>query len=177
MAILRQLGSRREARALGRDIPESRASNPARQFKYRNLRSGAEPDGETGDPDAAVDVELRSALFVPSVGVAIKEMAEVETAVDEVERQLPTMSVSGQRQVDAEVGGAIEHQNGRLMCQQKVDGALHHQPLVQAPVDITFPFCFTLASRAVYPDQIKLFAAQLNRLALLPQDADALRGE
>jgi hypothetical protein len=93
MAIFRQLGSRRETHALGRDIPESRASNPARQFKYRNLRSGAEPDGETGDPDAAVDVELRSALFVPSVGVAIKEMAEVETAVDEVERQLPTMSV------------------------------------------------------------------------------------
>ena len=124
------------------------------QFKYRNLRAGAEPNRNTGDADAAIDVELRSALFVPSAGVAIKEMAEVETAVDEAERQLPTMSVSGQRQVDAEVGGAIEHQNGRLMCQQKVDGTRHHQPLVKAPVDITLPFCFALTSRVVYSDQI-----------------------
>src|SRR5258707_5192780 len=115
MAIFRQLGSQRETHALGRDIPESRASNPARQFKYRNLRSGAEPDGETGDPDAAVDVELRSALFVPSVGVAIKEMAEAETAVDEVERQLPTMSVSCHGQADAEAAGAMDHDHGGLM--------------------------------------------------------------
>jgi hypothetical protein len=43
----------------------------SKQLKYRNLRAGTEPDRETGDTDAAIDAELRAALFVPSAGVAI----------------------------------------------------------------------------------------------------------
>jgi len=41
----------------------------ARQFKYRNLRSGTEPDGQAGGADAAIDVKLRAGFFVPSASL------------------------------------------------------------------------------------------------------------
>jgi len=52
------------------------------QFKYRNLRSGAEPDRKTSNPDAAVHVDLRATFFVraPDVGYP-HQAAEVEPAV------------------------------------------------------------------------------------------------
>src|SRR5258708_20268163 len=59
------------------------------QVEDSNFRSGAEPDGETGNPDAAVHVELRATFFVPAADVGHPLQAtEVEPAVDEIERQL-----------------------------------------------------------------------------------------
>src|SRR5947207_546833 len=72
------------------------------QFKYRNLRSGAEPDGEAGGSKTTVHVELRATVFVqtPDVGYP-HQAAEVEPVVDEIERQLAAaVNVAGQCQVD-----------------------------------------------------------------------------
>ena len=80
------------------------------QFQYRDFRSGTEPDGKAGNADAAVHVELRATVFVqtPDVGYP-HQGAEVEPAVDEIERQLaPAMNVASQRQIDTELGVMIE---------------------------------------------------------------------
>ena len=53
------------------------------QFKYRNLRAGTEPDREASGADAAIDVELVAALFVPSTNVMRRQAAEVEAASEQ----------------------------------------------------------------------------------------------
>src|SRR5258708_23617789 len=56
------------------------------QFQHRNFRPGAEPDGQARRADAAIHVQLRAVLFIPSTVVVIYEMAEVEASVDKIER-------------------------------------------------------------------------------------------
>src|SRR5882724_8505350 len=179
MAILRQLGSRRETYALGRNIPESRASNPARQFKYRNLRSGAEPDGKARRADAAIHVQLCAVLFIPSTGVIIYEMAEVEASVDKIERQLAAMSMPGQHQIDAKLGNPIKHVGEISMAQKNVDRFRYYQlfNLSQLPVEVTLIVRLSLAIWIVCADQIQRLAAQYNGRTCLAQDLDALRRE
>src|SRR6266851_2024635 len=146
------------------------------QFKYRNLRAGAEPDRKASGADAAIDVKLTASLFVPSADVVCHQTAEVEAAMDEIERQLPAVSVARQSQINgnAELNDVIEH--SRVMKQQNVDRFWHHQSfdLLQPAVNVTLPFW---ASWLVHPDQIKRFAAQSDGYALLAQDADALHRE
>ena len=62
-------------------FPTSRVSDPAHQFKHRNLRPCAQADGEADRADAAVDVELAAGLFVPSSAVGKRHTAGVEAAV------------------------------------------------------------------------------------------------
>src|SRR5712664_97856 len=63
------------------------------QFQYRNLRAGAEPDRKASGADAAIDVELAAALFIPSTNVMCHQAAEVEAAMNAIERQLPAVNV------------------------------------------------------------------------------------
>src|SRR5438876_11446160 len=94
----------------------SGGANPAEsEFKHCNLRPGPEPDGKAGRADAAIDVELRAAIFVPSATVAIQQMTEVEAAVDGLQRQLSAMRVPGKHQINAQLGGAIEHEHRRFV--------------------------------------------------------------
>src|SRR5260370_21625224 len=85
------------------------------EFKYGNLRPGPEPDGKAGGTDAAIDVKLCASVFVPSVGMAIDQATEVELTVDGLQRQLPAMRVSGHHQVNAQLGGAIQHGHRRFV--------------------------------------------------------------
>ena len=78
------------------------------QFKYRNLRAGADPDRKASGADAAIDVELAAALFVRSVDVMCHQAAEVEAAMNEIERQLSAVSVAAQDQVQIESHGLAE---------------------------------------------------------------------
>src|SRR5260370_10562640 len=86
------------------------------EFKYGNLRPGHEPDGKAGGTDAEIDVKLCASVFVPSVGMAIDQATEVELTVDGLQRQLPAMRVPGQHQVNAQLGGAIQHAHRRFVC-------------------------------------------------------------
>src|SRR6266496_5875958 len=79
------------------------------QFQYCDFRSSAQADGEAGGPDATVDVELLPAgFFVPSADVGCLKAAEAEAASEELERQLATVRVPGQRQVNAQPGRTVE---------------------------------------------------------------------
>src|SRR6266436_3325694 len=142
----------------------------AHQVEDSDFRSGAEPDGETGNPDAAVHVELRATFFVPAPDVGYPhQAAEVEPAVHEIERHLAAaVNVAGQRQIDTQIGMMIEEM--RVVGKQNVNGIRHHQrfELLQSPVVIT---------SVVYPDQIKRFATQPDGCALLSQHMDTLSGE
>src|ERR1700720_312063 len=108
----------------------------SRQFQYRNLRSGAEPNGEAGDPDAAIHVKLRASCFVQAANVGHPlQAAEVEPTVDEIERQLAAaVNVAGQRQIDTQLGMMIEEL--RVIGQQNVHHTGHYQgfELLQSPV-------------------------------------------
>src|SRR6267154_4541367 len=179
MVILPHLGSRIENHALGRDLPESRASNPARQFQERDLRAGTEANGEAGGCDAAIHVQLRAVLFIPSTGVIIYEMAEVEASVDKIERQLAAVSMPGQHQIDAKLGNPIEHVGEISMAQKNVDRFRHNQVfnLSQLPVEVTLIVRLSLAIWIVCTDQIQRLAAQYNGRTCLAQDLDALRRE
>src|SRR5881398_2893665 len=93
---------------------------------HRNLRSGAEADGEASYANAAVHVELLATVFVqaPDVGYT-HQTAEVEPAVDEIERQLAAaVNVAGQRQVDAQL---VVTEGMRVVDQQNVDCIRHQQ--------------------------------------------------
>src|SRR6476659_9097666 len=151
-------------------------SDPAHQLKHRNLRPRAKADRKASGADTAVDIKLCAGFFVPSAGVLRHDEAEVQVAMNPVERQLTAMSVAYQSQINAtaEFGDVVEHR--RIMNQQNVDRIWYHQlfDLLQPPVDITLP---VLASCLVYSDQIEGFVVQSNGGALLTQNADALRGE
>src|SRR5712692_1238059 len=152
-----------------------------RQFKYGNLRAGAKPNGKARSADATVDVELRAPLFVPSTGIPIEHMAEVQAAVHELERQLPAMGVSSQYQINAEVGCTIKHEHARFMAQENVDGTGNHQLLVQPPINVAPIFFFfvllALSARTVNADQVQLIADYPNRRPFLTQNSDALSGK
>ena len=64
--------------------------------------------GGAGGSDAAVDVQLTAGFLVPSVDVGSLRAYVGEAPVDEPERQLAAVGVPGQRQVDAQLGSAIE---------------------------------------------------------------------
>ncbi len=98
------------------DEKRSERSLLAHQVEDSDFGRGAEPDRKARGADAAVDIELRAPLFVPSTGIPIHQVAEVQAAVDELKRQLPAMGVSGQHQIDAEVGCAVEHEHARFMA-------------------------------------------------------------
>src|SRR6266478_1104423 len=151
----------------------------AHQVEDSDFRSGAEPDGETGNPDAAVHVELRATFFVPAPDVGYPyQAAEVEPAVDEIQRQLAAaVNVAGQRQVDAQLGITEET---RVVVQQNVNRIRHYQrfELLQSPVALYLPRMHRgNIAPVVYPDQIKRLVTQADRCALLAQDADTLGGE
>src|SRR5262249_56450039 len=101
--------------------------------------------------------------FVPSSGIPIKQVSEVQAAADEPERQLPTMGVSGQHQIDAEVSCTVEHEHARFMTQQNVDATGHYQLLVQPPINIAPVFFFfvllTARARTINADKVQLIAA------------------
>src|SRR5882724_13342700 len=116
-------------------VPTSRILDPAHQFKHRDFRSGAEADGGAGGSDAAVDVELAAGFFVPSADVGSLRVYEGDAPVDERERQLAAVAVPGQRQVDAQLGGAIKAVG--IVAQKDVDHVGHHQVFasLEVPVD------------------------------------------
>src|SRR6266853_481585 len=95
------------------------------QLQYRNLRPGAEADGGASGSDAAVDVQLAAGFFVPSADVGSFWTYEGEAPVDERERQLAAVAVPGQRQVDAQLSGAIKAVG--IVVQKNVDHARHNQ--------------------------------------------------
>src|SRR5579859_566860 len=72
-----------------------------RQLQYCNFWPRAQADWGTGGSDAAVDVQLAAAFFVPSADVGSLRVHEGEAPVDERERQLAAVAVPSQRQVDA----------------------------------------------------------------------------
>src|SRR6266481_6147876 len=151
----------------------------AHQVEDSDFRSGAEPDGETGNPDAAVHVELRATFFVPAPDVGYPyQAAEVEPAVDEIQRQLAAaVNVAGQPQVDAQLGITEET---RVVAQQNVNRIRHYQrfELLQSPVALYLPRMHRgNIAPVVYPDQIKRLVTKADRCALLAQDADTLGGE
>jgi hypothetical protein len=78
------------------------------QFKHRNFRASADPDGEHGGSDAAVDVKLAAGFFVPSADVGRLHSGETEAAMEELKRQLTSVSVPNQCQVNANLCGTIE---------------------------------------------------------------------
>src|SRR6266700_5757055 len=149
------------------------------QFQHRDLRSGAESDGEASYANAAIDAELPATVFVqaPDVGYP-HQAAEVEPAVDEIQRQLAAaVNVASQRQVDAQLG-LIEGM--RVVDQQNVYCVMHYQrfELLQSPV--AFHLSLGIGCEiapVVYPDQIKHLVTEPDRCALLAQHADTLGGE
>ncbi len=78
-----------------------------------------------GGSDAAVDVQLAAGFLVPSADVRSLWAYEGEVPVDERERQLAAVAVPGQRQVDAQLGGAIKAVG--IVAQKDVDHVRHHQ--------------------------------------------------
>jgi hypothetical protein len=64
--------------------------------------------GNNGGSDAAVDVKLAAGFFVPSADVGRLHSGETEAVAEELERQLATVSVASQCQVNAELDGLIE---------------------------------------------------------------------
>src|SRR5437879_7344186 len=99
------------------DFP-TRNSDPAHQFKYCNFRPGTEPDRKARGADAAVDIKLRARFFVPSACVMRHDEAEVEVAMNPVERQLTAVSVARQSQINAnaEFGDRIRQGNEPAEC-------------------------------------------------------------
>src|SRR5579862_593058 len=149
------------------------------QLEQCDLRSRPEPDGKARRADAAIHVQLRAVLFIPSTGVIIYEMAEVEASMDKIERQLAAMRMPGQHQIDAKLGNPIEHVREISMAQKNVDRFRRHQlfNLSQLPVEVTLIVRLSLAIWIVYADQIQRLAAQYNARTCLAQDLDALRRE
>src|SRR6266699_6992609 len=109
-----------------RKFRTSRISDPTHQFKHRNFRPCAEPDREASNANAAVHIELLATVFLQASDVRYPhQTAEVEPAVDEIERQLAAaMNVAGQRQVDAQLG-LIEAL--RVVDQQNINCVRHYQ--------------------------------------------------
>src|SRR6266550_5290242 len=112
------------------------------QLQYRNLRSGADADGGAGGSDASIDVQLAAGFFVPSADVGSLRAYEGEPPVNKRERQLTAMAVPGQRQVDAQLDGAIKAVG--IVAQKDVDHVRHHQffasleiPVNEVPVMIS----------------------------------------
>src|SRR6266550_812822 len=143
------------------------------QLQYRNLRSGADADGGTGGSDASIDVQLAAAFFVPSADVGSLRVYEGEAPVEERERQLAAVAVPGQRQVDAQLGGAIKAVG--VVAQKDVDHVRHHQffaslevPVNQVPVMISRKSQLLI----VNADQVQHFAVRLNGCPLLTEDAN-----
>src|SRR5229473_6644975 len=71
------------------DEKRSERSLLAHQVEDSDFGRSAESDRKARGADATVDVELRAPLFVPSTGIPIQQVAEVQAAVDELKRQLP----------------------------------------------------------------------------------------
>src|SRR5438876_2571266 len=103
------------------DTLESRS----RQLQCRNLWSCAEANGRAGGSYAAVDVQLPAGFLIPSAHVGSLRAYEGDAPVDERERQLAAVAVPGQRQVDAQLGGAIKAVG--IVAQKDVDHVRHHQ--------------------------------------------------
>src|SRR6266568_4743507 len=148
------------------------------QLQYRNLRSGADADGGTGGSDATVDVQLAAGFSVPSADVGSLRAYEGEARVDKRERQLAAVAVSGQRQVNAQLRGAIKAVG--IVAQKDVDHARHYQlftsleiPVDKVPVMISGESPLLI----VNSDQVDHFAVRLNEYPLLTQDANPHCGE
>src|SRR4029077_12488645 len=134
-----------------------------RQLQYCNLRSGAEADGRTCGSDAAVDVQLAAGFLVPSADVGSLRVYGGEAPVDEGERHLAAVAVPGQRQVDAQLGGAIKAVG--IVAQKDVDRGRHRQfftsleiPVNKVPVMISGESPLLV----VNADQVHHFAVRLN---------------
>jgi hypothetical protein len=95
--------------------------------KSSTVISGRSPRriGGAGGSDATVDVQLAAGFFVPSADVGSLKAGEAEAPVDKLERQLAAVGVRGQRQVDAQLGSAIEDVG--IVAQKDVDHVRHHQ--------------------------------------------------
>src|SRR6266851_8676481 len=154
----------------------------SRQLQYRNFRPGAKADRGAGGSDAAVDVELAARFFVPSADVGSLRAYEGKAPVDERERQLAAVAVPGQRQVDAQLGGAIKAVG--VVAQKDVDHVRHRQfftaleiPVNQVPVMISGEAQLLI----VNADQVQHFAVRLivclNERSLLTEDANPHRGK
>ena len=99
------------------------------QFEYRDFRSRTYPDGQNGSSDAAIDVQLAAGFFVPSADVGRLHSGETEAAMEELKRQLTSVSVPNQCQVNANLCGTIETVGFLIVKQQNVDRIWHHQVL------------------------------------------------
>ncbi len=137
-------------------------SHPAHQFKHRNLRPGTQADRGAGGSDAAVDVELAARFFVPSADVGSLRAYEREAPVDERERQLAAVAVPGQRQVDAQLGGAIKAV--WVVAQKDVDHVRHHQSFASLEIPVNkVPVMISGEPQllVVNADQVQHFAVRL----------------
>jgi hypothetical protein len=128
------------------DTLESRSG----QLQYRNLRRCAEADGETNRTDAAIDVELPAWLFVPSSGVTVAQSAEVEAAMNEFQRQLATMSVPGQAQINAQFRRPVKALG--IMAQKNIDGVRQDQRLYAPKVILRWEGRAFVAALEVHTD-------------------------
>src|SRR5262249_48592299 len=136
-------------------------------------RPGAEADWWTSGSDAAVYVQLAAGFRVPSADVGSLRAYEGETPVDERERQLAAVAVTGQRQVDAQLGGAIKAVG--IVAAKDVDYVRHHQVFASLEVPVNnVPVMVSGESRLliVNADQVEHFDVRLNGCPLLAQDAN-----
>ena len=122
---------------------------------------------------------MRATVFVQASDVGYPyQAAEVEPAVDEIERQLAAaVNVARQRQVDAQL---VITEGMRVVDQQDVDCIRHHQRFepLQSPIALHLPLGIGCKiAPVVYPDQIKHLVTEPDRCALLTQHADTLGGE
>src|SRR5215475_12218690 len=137
------------------------------QLQYCDLRSGTEPDREASYANTAVHVELLGTVFVPASDVRYAhQTAQVESTVDEIQRQLAAaVNVASEGQIDTQLG-MIEEM--RVVDQQNVDCIRHHQrfELLQAPVALYFLRMLRCKiAPVVYPDQIKRRVTEPDRCA------------
>ncbi len=131
------------------ELPEACRSSLS-QLEERNLRRRAEADGETNRADTAIDVELAASLFVPSSGVSVAQSAEVEAVMNELQRQLATMSVPGQAQINAQFRRAVEALG--IMAQKNVDRVRQDQWLYAPKVILRWEGRAFVAALEVHAD-------------------------
>jgi len=93
--------------------------------------------------------------------------------VDERERQLAAVAMPGQRQVDAQLGGAIKAVG--VVAQKDVEHVRHHQffACLKIPVDkVSVMISGESPLLIVNTDQVQHFAVRLNERPLLVEDAN-----
>ena len=121
-----------------------------RQFEFGNFGRCTEADGEANGTDASIDVELSTGLFVPSSGVCVAQPAEVEAAMNGLQRQLTTMRVPCQAQVDSQLRRAVEALG--IMAQENVNSIRQDQWLNAPKVILWRKGWAFVAALKVYAD-------------------------